>query len=85
MEITGNGEVKGLDSAQGMPTFVGPRQNWAKNASMRAGHVAESHYMGEVSMPRDMLVDNEPKVNPDLYYRDMPTYDGTWREGWFPK
>lgn len=85
MEVTGRGEVRGMEAAQVCAPWNGPRQDWAKNASMRMGHVAEGRYMGEVNPERNMMTNNEPGVNPDLFYRDVPTYDGTWREGWFPK
>ena len=85
MEVTGRGDVRGLDAAQVCAPWNGPRQEWAKNASMRKGHVAEGRYMGEINPTRDINIDNEPGVNPDLFYRDMPTNDGTWKNGWFPK
>ena len=85
MEVTGRGDTRGLDAAQVCAPWNGPRQDWAHNASMRKGHVAEGHYMGEINTVRDMMTDNEPSVNPDIFYRDVPTSDGSWSHGWFPK
>ena len=84
MEVTGRGETRGLESAQPMPTRIGYRQDWAANASNRAGHVAEGHYMGETKLERDMWENNEKKVNPDQYHRAEGYLDGGIRHGKFP-
>jgi hypothetical protein len=83
MEITGNGEVKGLDSAQGMPMFVGPRQVWAKDASGIEDVTCEGRYMGEINPVRGL--NDQESYGSMAPIRDMPTMDGSWKMGEFPK
>jgi hypothetical protein len=85
MEITGNGEVKGLDSAQGMPMFAGPRPARAMmfDKEVTPDVTCEGRYMGETNPVRG-LTDYE-SYGPMTDIRNEGTYDGSWKIGEFPK
>jgi len=84
MEVTGKGGTKGFEGAPSQPTFNGPRQEWAKSASKRLGHVSEGHYNGEINLVRDWMSNNELAINPDQFCRAGSTWDGSIKYGKFP-
>lgn len=84
MEVTGKGETRGMEAAPSAPKRMAPRQDWAANASNRAGHVAEGHYMGETKLTRNIFDNNELKINPDQFYRAEGYNDGGMRHGKYP-
>lgn len=83
MEITGNGEVKGLDSAQGMPAWNGARQVWAPHASGIQDVTCEGQYMGETNPVRGLNA--RESYGPMISVRNEGTYDGSWKMGEMPK
>lgn len=83
MEITGNGEVKGLDSAQGMPMWNGARQDWASSASGIQDTTCEGRYMGERNPTRPLF--SPESYGPMTPLRSEGIDNGTWKMGAMPK